>query len=86
MHKKSPKNKPIPTIKRQHITPEEALHFLESMRKLQEDVDEPSIPISLRVPANLLRALKMKAKIDQRKYQSLIIYYIRKGLREDERQ
>lgn len=63
------------------IKPEEALQFLEDMRVMASDVDEPTIPISLRIPGNILRALKIKAKVDGKKYQSLIVEYVRKGLK-----
>ena len=63
------------------IGPEEALRFLEDMRQLQSDRDEPTIAISLRVPANLLRAVKTTAKSKGQKYQSLIIQLIREGLK-----
>lgn len=66
--------------KNKNISPEEALNFLEDMRKLMEQKDLPSTPISIRIPSNLLNLLKAKAKIDKKKYQSLIIEYIREGL------
>jgi predicted DNA binding CopG/RHH family protein len=64
----------------QDISPLQALQFLEDMRNLTNDKNEPTVPISLRVPANLLRALKTQAKIQGSRYQSLIIRFIRKGL------
>ena len=64
------------------ISPEEALQFLEDIRKMQSEIDEPTTAISLRVPSNILRSLKLKAKADGKKYQSLIVEYIRKGLRQ----
>lgn len=64
------------------ISPEEALQFLEDIRIMQSEVDEPTEAISLRVPGNVLRAIKLKAKADGKKYQSLMIAYLRKGLRE----
>jgi predicted DNA binding CopG/RHH family protein len=64
------------------VSPEEALQFLEDFRQLASAVDEPTTAISLRVPQNILRAVQLKAKADGKKYQSLIIAYIRKGLRE----
>jgi predicted DNA binding CopG/RHH family protein len=63
------------------ITPEEALRFLEDIRTLQSDIDEPTISISLRVPGNILRALRLRAKADGKKYQSLMIEYLRYGLK-----
>ena len=65
------------------IRPEEALQFLEDIRTMMRDKDEPTVAISLRVPANILRSLKTRAKADGKKYQSLMIEYLRKGLRED---
>lgn len=63
------------------IRPEEALRFLEDIRKMASDLDEPTVAISLRIPANILRALKLRAKADGLKYQSLMISYLRQGLR-----
>lgn len=63
------------------ISPEEAIQFLDDLRRLQGEIDEPTVSISLRVPKNILRAIKTKAKASGHKYQSLMIDYIRKGLR-----
>jgi predicted DNA binding CopG/RHH family protein len=63
------------------ISPEEALRFLEDFRNLSSEIDEPTQMISIRIPGNVLRALKLKAKADGKKYQSLIVEYLRKGLR-----
>lgn len=68
---------------RKKISPEEALRFLEDMRLLQEGKDGPTKSISLRVPENILKTIKARAKLTNRKYQSLMIHYIRKGLSED---
>lgn len=65
------------------ISPLEAVEFLDSFRKMIAETDEPTQLISLRVPGNLLKVLKTKAKSEGKKYQSLIIQYIRKGLKED---
>jgi predicted DNA binding CopG/RHH family protein len=62
------------------ISPEDAIRFLEDIRLMSVHLDEPTVAISLRVPGNILRALKLKAKSDGKKYQSLIIEYLRKGL------
>ena len=67
--------------KKTGISPEEAVQFLEDMRNLSSDIDEPTIAISLRVPGNILRAVKLKAKAEKKKYQSVMIEYIRQGLR-----
>jgi hypothetical protein len=63
------------------ISPEEAVRFLEDMRLLASEIDEPTVAISLRVPGNILRAIRAKAKADGKKYQSLMVAYLRKGLR-----
>jgi predicted DNA binding CopG/RHH family protein len=67
--------------KKSEFSPEEAVQFLEDMRHLAFDIDQKTVAISLRVPENILRALKMKAKSENRKYQSLMIEYIRQGLK-----
>jgi predicted DNA binding CopG/RHH family protein len=77
--KKSSVHKPA---QRTRISPEEALRFLEDIRTLNSDIDEPTVAISLRIPGNILRAIKGKAKADGKKYQSLIVEYLRKGLRD----
>ena len=64
------------------ITPEQAVRFLEDIRLMASEIDEPTVAISLRVPANILRAIKLKAKSDGKKYQSLMIEYFRMGLRQ----
>lgn len=70
-------------LKSRPISPEEAVRFLEDIRLMTSEIDEPTIAISLRVPGNILRTLKLKAKRDGKKYQSLIVEYLRKGLREN---
>jgi predicted DNA binding CopG/RHH family protein len=62
-------------------SPLEALQYLESMRQLSEDKDDPTVMISLRIPGNILKTLKNKAKIENKKYQSLIIELLRIGLK-----
>lgn len=59
---------------------EMAIEFLEEIRRIPEDKDEKTQLISIRVPQNLLRALKLKAQFDNRKYQSMIVQFIREGL------
>ena len=66
--------------KKNSISPEEGLRFLEDMRLMISHIDEPTVAISLRVPGNILRALKTTAKADGKKYQTLIVEYLRKGL------
>lgn len=69
-------------MKKNKISPEEAVDFIDSFNKMLHDKDEPTEAISLRIPANLLRALKTTAKMRETKYQSLIVSYIREGLKE----
>ncbi len=76
------KNKKEATTLPRAISPEEAVRFLDDFRKMSHDIDEPTVAISLRVPANILRLLKLKAKAEGRKYQSIMIEYLRLGLRE----
>lgn len=59
------------------VPPLQALHFLEDMRVLYSTKDEPTKPISLRLPANLLRLLKTRAATEGKKYQSLMIEILR---------
>ena len=47
------------------------------------EIDEPTVAISLRVPENILRALKLRAKSKGQKYQSLMIHLLRQGLRQN---
>lgn len=65
-----------------HISLEEAIRFLNDMQTMQNELDEPTRAISLRIPQNLLRALKTKSKTEGKKYQSLLIEYLRLGLRQ----
>ena len=64
----------------QKPSPLQALEFLEDFRKLKELQDEPTEPISIRVPSNILRTTKSLAKIKGSKYQTLFIKWIREGL------
>lgn len=76
------KNKGLVRSQKTEISPEEALQFLEDIRTMTSEMDEPTVAISLRVPGNILRAIKLRAKADGKKYQSLLIEYLRKGLRD----
>ncbi len=66
---------------KKRVSPEQAVRFLEDIRLLTSERDEPTVAISLRVPENILRAVKLMAKSNGKKYQSMIIEFIRKGLR-----
>ncbi len=63
------------------LSPEQAVRFLEDMRLLISEKDEKTRLISLRVPENLLRAVKTQARSEGKKYQSLLIEFVRRGLR-----
>lgn len=63
------------------ISPEDALRFIEDIRLMVADQNEPTVAISLRIPGNILRALKLRAKADGKKYQSLMVEYLRLGLK-----
>lgn len=73
-------NKNQESKKSSNVSPEEAVRFLEDIRLMVSEFDEPTTAISLRIPGNVLRAVKLQAKADGKKYQSLIVDYIRKGL------
>ena len=62
------------------FSPEEAVQFLDDFQKLQSHLDETTKLISLRIPENILRQLKSRAKLENKKYQSMIVEYIRRGL------
>lgn len=63
------------------ISPEEAVEFIESLQKLIQDKDDPTLAISVRIPANILRSLKVTAKLQGKKYQSLLVEYLKEGLK-----
>ncbi len=62
------------------LTPEQALEFLESFRKLQAGLDEPTKAISLRVPGNILNAYKNLAISQNMPYQRMMIQALREYL------
>lgn len=66
--------------KNKKITPSEALQFLEEMRTLNTKIDGPKKMISIRIPENLLKLLKSKAKFENKNYQNLIVESIRNYL------
>ena len=63
------------------VTIEQGLEFIESFQKVLADQDEKTVAISLRIPKNILSSVKFKAQTENKKYQSLIIEYIRQGLK-----
>lgn len=66
--------------KTKQVTIEEGLKFIDSFQKMLVQQDEKTVPISLRVPQNILTSVKFKAASQNKKYQSLLIEYIRLGL------
>ncbi len=68
--------------KKLSVAPEQAVEFLEAFRIMNAGLDEPTLPISIRILANILRAIRIKAKAENKKYQSVMVEYLRKGLRE----
>lgn len=62
------------------VSASQAVQYLEDIRTMVSGLDEPTLAISIRIPANVLRAVKLKAKSNGRKYQSMIVDYIRQGL------
>lgn len=75
------KNKRSQSLNSEKISPEKALQFLEDIRIMTNEKDEPTKAISIRVPENILRAIKLRAQADGKKYQSLILEYLRQSLR-----
>lgn len=67
----------------ERVSAEQALEFIDAFQKMMADRDEPTKLISLRVPENILRAMKTKAKFEQKKYQTLMIQAFRDFLRKD---
>ncbi len=65
------------------IAPEEAVEFIESFKLMIAEQDEPTVAISVRIPGNVLRTLKTTARLQGKKYQSLLVEYVRDGLRKD---
>ena len=59
----------------------DGLVFIDSFQKMLADQDDKTTAISLRIPKNILTAVKFKAKSENKKYQSLIVEYIRDGLK-----
>lgn len=64
------------------VSLEQALQFVEDMKTLRAQIEEPTIAISVRVPGNVLRAFKMKSKALDKKYQSQIVKLMREWLSE----
>lgn len=62
---------------------EKGLEFIESFQRMLANKDEKTVAISLRIPANVLRALKFRAEQNDQKYQSLLVEYLRRGLKSD---
>lgn len=66
--------------KQKRITPDQAVEFLESFRKMQAGKDDSSTPVSIRVPGNILRSYKALAAAEGRSYQTMMIQALREYL------
>jgi uncharacterized protein (DUF4415 family) len=83
MSKKSvKKSKTIRKPAEPKITVDQAMRFLEDARTLYLGLDEPTVAISIRIPANVLRSFRAKASFGGRKYQSAIVELMRKWVSE----
>ena len=69
--------------KKSEVSIEEGLDFIASFQKMLADQDETTVAISLRIPKNLLHLLKSKADSKNTKYQTLLVEYVRRGLKAD---
>ena len=68
-------------MKNRKMTTEEGLQFIDSFQKMLADQDDKTVAISIRIPGNILSALKYQAKSQNKKYQSLLVELLRKGLK-----
>jgi len=64
----------------QKLSAESILQFQDDFQKMNQGLDEPAKMISIRIPANILRSLKLMAQTQNRGYQSLMIELVRSGL------
>lgn len=71
------KTKQIHSQTRPELTPEQVLQFMSDFSETVHGIDKKTKLISLRVPENILNSFKVKAKLDNRKYQSLIVQLMR---------
>lgn len=62
------------------LTVDEAMRFLDDVQRLHAQVDEPTRPISLRVPENVLRSFKARARLDGKKYQTVVVALMREWI------
>jgi predicted DNA binding CopG/RHH family protein len=62
------------------VTPDEALEFLESYKLVMQGADGPTQQISIRIPSNILSFMRVRAKSERKKYQSLIVDVLRKEI------
>lgn len=64
------------------LTALQALKFLDDFRQVVYGQESKTKLISLRVPENLLASFKVKAKQQDRKYQSVIVQLMRQWLKD----
>lgn len=70
-----------PPAKKNRPTPTQAADFLEDYINMVHGKDEPGQPISIRIPANVLRSFKVVAKSKGLRYQSQIVLLMREWLK-----
>lgn len=68
------------TKRTKKVSPEAALRFLEDFRRLKSHQDETTQSISLRVPKNILRSFKVRARLENRPYQRMMVDALREFL------
>ncbi len=66
-----------------NITPSQAAEFVENYQKMIHSVEVKRKPISIRVPENILKNFKLKARSNGLAYQTQIIELMRKWVVEE---
>ncbi len=67
--------------RRDELTPEQSIRFLEDFSKTVFQRDLKTKLISLRVPENILNTFKTKSKLSNQKYQSVIVQLMREWVK-----
>ncbi|MDB5037564.1 MAG: hypothetical protein JWQ35_1092 [Bacteriovoracaceae bacterium] len=77
------KNKTVQKLSREplkigkSLSKESILEFQDDFQKLASGRDEPTQAISIRIPENVLRSIKLIATLRNQRYQSLIVSVLR---------
>lgn len=66
------------------MNPEEVCQFLADYQELMFGVEQTSTLISIRIPDNILRAVKQKSQLAGKKYQSQIVELLRKWVKNED--